>query len=168
MHRVTDVSEDGLWIQTDLLLEVGSTVALTFFPPDWEEPLYVAGRVQRVEIQPRRGDGNAVGMGIAFEALRRDERRRLTRSMRGLRAEGAFILDQHTLTGVPVGVVEPYEPALEPGRTVVGWAAPSLPAEYEGRPSRITARPAEAEPEEEHAERAFPGGLDLAASVFSD
>ena len=168
VHRVTDVSEDGLWIQTDLLLEIGSSVTLTFFPPDWEEPLYVGGRVQRVELQRRRGDGNAVGMGIAFEALRRDERRRLTRSMRGLRADDAFILDQQTLTGVPVGVVEPFEPALDPGRTVVGWAAPSVPAEYKGRPSRITASPAEPEPNCEQNGRAFPGGLDLAASVFSD
>ncbi|MBW1907896.1 MAG: PilZ domain-containing protein [Deltaproteobacteria bacterium] len=48
-HQATDVSEDGLWIQTDLLLEIGTEVTLTFYPPDWEEPLYVAGRVQRVQ-----------------------------------------------------------------------------------------------------------------------
>ena len=66
-HRVTDVSEEGLWIQTDLLLEIGNEVTLTFYPPDWEEPLYVAGRVQRVELQRKPGDGRAVGMGIEFE-----------------------------------------------------------------------------------------------------
>ena len=43
-HRVTEVSENGLWIQTELLLEIGSEVTLTFYPPDWEEPLCVAGR----------------------------------------------------------------------------------------------------------------------------
>ena len=75
-HRVTAVSEDGLWIQTELPLEPGTEVTLTFLPPDWEEPLYVAGRVQRVELRRRQGDGCAVGMGIEFEALRRDERRR--------------------------------------------------------------------------------------------
>ena len=169
-HRATDVSEEGLWIQTDLLLEIGEEVTLTFYPPDWEEPLYVAGRVQRVELQRRLGDGSAVGMGIEFEALRTDERRRLTRSMRCLRAQESFILDQRTLTGVPVGVGEAYEsaPAPDPGRTVAGWAAPSQPAEYAGRPSRITATPAEREPDTERSKSAFPGGLDLAASVFAD
>jgi Tfp pilus assembly protein PilZ len=167
-HRVTDVSEEGLWIQTDLLLEIGNEVTLTFYPPDWEEPLYVAGRVQRVELQRRPGDGSAVGMGIEFEALRTDERRRLTRSMRCLRADEAFILDQRTLTGVPVGVGEPYEPAPKPGGTVAGWAAPSPSTEYSGRPSRITAIPAEREGNAERSQSAFPGGLDLATSVFAD
>ena len=167
-HRVTDVSEEGLWIQTDLLLEIGNEVTLTFCPPDWEEPLYVAGRVQRVELQRRPGDGNAVGMGIEFEALRTDERRRLTRSMRCLRADEAFILDQRTLTGVPVGVGEPYEPAPNPGGTVAGWAAPSPSTEYSGRPSRVTAIPAQRKEDAERSQSAFPGGLDLATSVFAD
>jgi hypothetical protein len=167
-HRVTDVSEEGLWIQTDLLLEIGSNVTLTFYPPDWEEPLYVAGRVQRVELQRRPGDGSAVGMGIEFEALRADERRRLTCSMRGLRAHEAYILDQRTLTGVPVGVGERYEPAPNPGSTVVGWAAPLLPADYEGPPSRTVKTRAVREPDAEPSKSAFPGGLDLAASVFAD
>ena len=167
-HRVTDVSEDGLWIQTDLLLEPGSQVTLTFYPPDWDDPLYVAGRVQRVEFQRRLGDGSAVGMGVAFEALRRDERRRLTLSMRGLRADEAFILDQRTLTGVPVGVAESYEPAPNPGRTVVGWAAPSPPVEYEGPASRTIEKAPVGTPDVEPAERAFPGGLDLATSLFAD
>ena len=167
-HRVTDVSEEGLWIQTDLLFEIGTEVTLTFYPPDWEEPLYVAGRVQRVELQSRPGAGSAVGMGIEFEALRTDERRRLTRSMRCLRAHEAFILDQRTLTGVPVGVGEAHESAPDPRRTVAGWAAPSLPTEYSGRPSRTTATPVQRELDAEQSQGAFPGGLDLAASVFVD
>jgi Tfp pilus assembly protein PilZ len=167
-YQVTDVSEEGLWIHTDLLLEMGTEVTLTFYPPDWEEPLYVAGRVQRVELRRRPGDARAIGMGIEFEALRTDERRRLTRSMRCLRAHEAFILDQRTLTGVPVGVGEAREPAPNPGRTVAGWAAPSQPAGYAGRPSRITATPAEREPDAEPTKSAFPGGLDLATSVFAD
>ena len=167
-HHVTDVSEEGLWIQTDLLLEIGTDVTLTFYPPDWEEPLYVAGRVQRVELQRRPGDGSAVGMGIEFEALRTDERRRLTRSMRCLRAHEAFILDQRTLTGVPVGVGEADEPAPNPGRTVAGWAAPTPCAEYSGRPSRTCATPEQREPDAEQPQGAFRGGLDLATSVFAD
>ena len=167
-HQVTDVSEEGLWIQTDLLLEIGTEVTLTFYPPDWEEPLYVAGRVQRVEFRRRPGDQSAIGMGIAFEALRTDERRRLTQSMRCLRADEAFILDQRTLTGVPVGVGEAYETAPQPGGTVTGWAAPSPSNEYSGRPSRITATPVSREEDADLSRSAFPGGLDLAASVFAD
>jgi Tfp pilus assembly protein PilZ len=166
-HRVTDVSEEGLWIQTDLLLEIGTEVTLAFYPPDWEEPLYVAGRVQRVELQRRPRDGSAVGMGVEFKALRTDERRRLTRSMRCLRAHEAFILDQRTLTGVPVGVAEAPPPGTDPGRTITGWAAPSLPTEYLGRPSRITATPSQREGGPKPSKAAFPGGLDLAASVFN-
>jgi hypothetical protein len=107
-------------------------------------------------------------MGIEFEALRTDERRRLTRSMRCLRAHEAFILDQRTLTGVPVGVGEPDEPAPNPGSTVAGWAAPTPSAEYSGRPSRIIATPAQREADAEPSQGAFRGGLDLATSVFAD
>ncbi len=167
-HHVTDVSEEGLWIQTDLLLEIGTEVTLTFCPPDWEEPLYAAGRVQRVELQRRPGERSAIGMGIAFEALRTDERRRLTQSMRCLRADEAFILGQRTLTGVPVGIGDTHEPVPSPGSTVAGWAAPSPSEWYSGRPSRITATPSQREEDTEPSRSAFPGGLDLAASVFSD
>lgn len=167
-HRAVEVSENGLWIQTELLLEVGSEVTLTFCPPDWEDPLYVAGRVRRVELRSRAGDTNAVGMGIAFESLRNDERRRLTHSMRCLRAQESYILDQRTLTGVPVGVAEPsHEPGPDPGRTLAGWSAPASSPACTGRPSRITATPANRERRDGRSKGAFRGGLDLAASVFS-
>ena len=58
-HRAIEVSENGLWIQTELLLEVGTEVTLTFYPPDWEEPLCVAGRVQRAELDRRAADVDA-------------------------------------------------------------------------------------------------------------
>lgn len=173
-HRVTDVSENGLWIQTDLLLEIGTEVTLTFFPPEWEEPLCVAGRVRRVDLRVRAGDGNAVGMGIEFEALRRDERRRLRHSMRCLRAQDAFILDQRTLTGVPVPVGERPDPVSHRGGTLAGWAAPHGGPPYVGRPSHITAKPPrddagadETDGDARPSRSAFSGGLDLAASVFS-
>jgi Tfp pilus assembly protein PilZ len=168
VHRATHVSENGVWIQTELLLEVGSEVTLTFHPPDWDEPLCVAGCVRRVELKRGSAQGGGAGMGIGFEALRSDERRRLTRSMRCLRAEEAFILDQRTLTGVPVGVPQATHPSpAGTGRTLAGWSAPSAAPPYSGRPSRITATPAERQRPPEKPERAFTGGLDLAASVFS-
>lgn len=173
-HRVTDVSENGLWIQADLLLELGSEVTLTFFPPEWDEPLCVAGRVCRVDLRVRPGDGNAVGMGIEFEALRRDERRRLRDSMRCLRPQDSFILDQKTLSGVPVAATGRPEPVPHRGGTLAGWAAPNGSPSYVGRPSHITARPPRGDEEGDEgrrgarpSDRAFAGGLDLAASVFS-
>ena len=169
-HRAVEVSENGLWIQTDLPLEIGTEVTLTFVPPDWDEPLCVAGRVRRVELRSRPGNASAVGMGVAFEALRNDERRRLTHSMRCLRAQDSYILDQRTLTGVPVGVSDPDEPAPDPGRTLAGWSAPAASPTRPGRPSRITASPANGPDPDRSFERdagAFRGGLDLAASVFA-
>ncbi|MBW1907897.1 MAG: hypothetical protein JRJ24_21985 [Deltaproteobacteria bacterium] len=77
-------------------------------------------------------------------------------------------MDQRTLTGVPVGVGEAYEPAPTPGGTVAGWAAPTLSVEYSGRPSRVTATPAQREVDAEQSQGAFAGGLDLATSVFTD
>ena len=169
-HRVTDVSEGGLWIETDLLLEVGSEVTLTFYPPDWDEPLCVAGRVQRVELE-RSGSGEtSVGMGIAFEALRGDERRQLTQSMRCLRAEASYFLDQRTLVGVPVGPIPPIEslkPPPKPQRTVVGWSVPSPQPPASGEVVEDPER--EPEPEEPDSDSpSFGGGLDLAASLFGD
>lgn len=166
IHAVTDVSEDGLWIATDLLLEVGSEVTLSFFPPDWDEPLYVAGRVQRVEFERGTPQSTSIGMGIAFEALRTDERRQLTRSMRCLRPEASYILDQRTLVGVPVGSEEPlgsFGPPPDPQRTVMGWSAPAEP---------LSSRPVRKDPERERPKPdpdspAFQGGLDLATSVFA-
>jgi hypothetical protein len=169
-YRVTDVSEDGLWIQTDLLLEVGTEVTLTFVPPDWDEPLCVAGRVERVELGPRSSGQGLVGMGIGFEALRNDERRRLTHSMRCLRAEQSFILGQRTLTGVPVGTgeLDDRSPVRPSRQTLTGWpGAGSAPNDQAKRPSRITASPPDSGESERAPKHAFPGGLDLAASVFS-
>ena len=170
-YRVTDVSEDGLWIQTELLLEIGTEVTLTFVPPDWDEPLCVAGRVERVQLGGSRAQERAiVGMGIEFEALRGDERRRLTHSMRCLRAEQSFILDQRTLTGVPVGIADAAErtPIRSSRDTLTGWpSTTNTEPRHTARPSRITKTPAQREDEEAPPKHAFPGGLDLAASVFS-
>jgi hypothetical protein len=55
-----------------------------------------------------------------------------------------------------------------PGGTVAGWAAPSPSPKHSGRPSRITATPAERKGDAKPSQSAFPGGLDLAASVFAD
>ena len=180
-HRVTDVSEDGLWIETELLLEVGTEVTLTFYPPDWDEPLCVTGHVRRVELERGPGRLTSIGMGIAFDALRNDERRQLRDSMRCLRADASYLLDQRTLVGVPVRPAnehteEPEDAARESRRTVFGWSAPSEPPEGSGpekqpEPSGSSggAERSSSDPEPSRLDTpasAFGGGLDLAASVF--
>ena len=167
MHRVTDVSEEGLWVQTDLLLEVGSEVTLTLHPPDSEEPLHVAGRVRRVVLRPRPSDTNAVGMGIEFEAMRAEDRRRLNRSMRGLRAQESFILDQRTLTGVPVGVGDLFHPSQLSGGTVTGWSIPPVMDRAGWRSAAPRANASEPHSTTATPNRAFGGGLDLATSAFT-
>ena len=181
LHRVTDVSEDGLWVETELLLEVGSEVTLTFYPPDWEEPLCVAGRVRRVELERGPGQLTSIGMGIAFDALRNEERRQLRQSMRCLRADASYLLGQRTLVGVPMAPVdeatdEPYDAGGDSRRTVFGWGAPSDAQDAErdqdppasGAPAEPSSAPPPApeRPTFNPPSSAFGGGLDLAASVF--
>jgi hypothetical protein len=166
-HRVTDVSEDGVFIETDLLLDVGSEVTLTFYPPDWEEPLCVAGTVRRVELE-KGEEVSQIGMGIGFEALRGDERRQLTHSMRCLRAEASYLLDRRTLVGIPVRPIDAPDrskPSADPRRTVVGWSVPPLqPVSSRRVPEALP--PEQGEPKPEVS--GFPGGLDLATSLFAD
>ena len=172
VHRITDVSEDGLWIEADLLLEVGTDVTLRFQPPDWKEALCVAGRVRRVALERHRH--GSIGMGIAFDSLRPEERRQLTQSMRSLRAASPYLLGQRTLVGVPVhpGEVSQAQASTSEAATVVGW--PTSARAPSSKPSRKAfSMPRYAPPgsvpmasglDDDIA--AFEGGLDLATSVF--
>lgn len=170
MHRVTDVSEDGLWIQTDLPLDAGTEVMLIFELDDWDEPLYVAARVRRVELRRRAGDPRSAGMGIQFEGMRADERRKLTRSLRHLRPLESSALSQRTVLGVPVGEGDRPDRRARPDGTVVGWQAPRKPANRARKQERRAVRPRRRSIEEPTIEQdsAFLGGLALISSIFGD
>lgn len=170
MHRVTDVSEEGLWIQTDLPLDTGTEVMLIFELDDWEEPLYVAARVRRVELRRRAGDPRSAGMGIQFEGMRADERRKLTRSLRHLRPQESPVLTQRTLLGVPVGEGDRSDRRAAPDGTVVGWHAPHEARDPAGKQDRRAPRSRHRSSEEPAIERdaAFLGGLALISSIFGD
>lgn len=166
VHRATNVSECGVWLESDLLLDVGTDVSVVFALPDWREPLYAAGRIQRVLLRRRRDDPRGAGMGVAFEGLRPDERRRLRRSLAACSKAQTRSPHERTLVGIPVVAGDlALEPRLSQTRTVMGWAAPA-PAR-EAPPRRQQERRVHrAAHRDASASSAFGGGLGLVASVF--
>jgi len=74
-----DLSEGGAFLRSDLLFEVGETLSLEI-PLAPGETLAAHGRAAWVT---RGGDGNTLaGMGIEFEKLSTQDRRRLTQGLR--------------------------------------------------------------------------------------
>ena len=63
--RIRDLSADGLFAVSELLLDPGDEVVIELTPPHLGEPLCILGRVNRTETQPRAG--HDPGMGIAFD-----------------------------------------------------------------------------------------------------
>jgi len=85
-HLATDLTPDGIWIESMYPLEVGEDVVLTFRPPRWEESRAVTcfGTVRRVELRRRTSDPRASGMGIEFLDISDADQSELMRSLRGL------------------------------------------------------------------------------------
>jgi Tfp pilus assembly protein PilZ len=79
--NTADLSEGGAFLRSDLLFEVGETLSLEI-PLVGDETLAARGRVAWVT----RGGGaqSPAGMGIEFEKLSPQDRRRLTQSLRRL------------------------------------------------------------------------------------
>lgn len=63
-HRVRDLSPGGLFIDTPYPLDVGAELVLELCPPGEPEPIYLFGRVRRVELRRRREEHPGAGMGI--------------------------------------------------------------------------------------------------------
>jgi hypothetical protein len=86
-HLVTDLSSDGAWLSTDLPLDAGDQVVLTFRPPRWpagQLPVRVRAEVVRVELPRRRGDLRQAGMAVRFLGLDPNMRTRLATLLRGM------------------------------------------------------------------------------------
>lgn len=84
-HLATDLSEDGLWLQSQLPLEAGSEIYVSFSPPHWSgEPLTALAAVARVGMFRRRPDVANSGMGLRFIDLEDYNRDRLRACLRGL------------------------------------------------------------------------------------
>lgn len=86
-HRARDLSPHGLWLDTDLPLEVGEEVLVSFRPPrgsGLEWPVITRGAITRVGMHRRRVDTRPAGMGVAFLDLDDHDRRRLARALIGI------------------------------------------------------------------------------------
>lgn len=78
---ITNISEMGIFVQSESPLPVGSEIALRFTPDDGES-FSLHGMV--VWINPVRPDGDNPnpGMGVRFEGLSGDERERVVALVR--------------------------------------------------------------------------------------
>ena len=63
--RIRDLSADGLFAVSDLLLDPGDEVVVEITLPKLGEPLCILGTVRRTETEPP--DGYRPGMGVAFD-----------------------------------------------------------------------------------------------------
>jgi len=78
-----DINEGGLFIETEKPHEPGTEIAMQFHLPGTKEVLQTLGRVVRVSV----GGADATpGMGIEFDELTSEDRRRIDQIVRALRS----------------------------------------------------------------------------------
>jgi hypothetical protein len=84
--RVTDLSDEGLWLRTALPIECGEQVLVSFSPPRWPkaEPLVAMASVVRVSMSRRRVDHEHSGMALSLLDLDPQDRSMLRASLQGL------------------------------------------------------------------------------------
>jgi hypothetical protein len=83
-HVARDLSPKGVWLDTELPLEVGEKIVLSITPPGLAFPLYLYGRVSRVRLARRSSDEFSSGMGVEFERVSEWDARTLDRALAGL------------------------------------------------------------------------------------
>jgi hypothetical protein len=81
----TDVSEEGLWVDTPYALDLGEELVLSFLPPGAPpgQELWAVAEVARVGLWRRRSDPGPPGMGLAFRYVSAVDRRFLARALVG-------------------------------------------------------------------------------------
>lgn len=80
----SNLSTDGIWIETPIALEPGEELVVSFTPPGGSEKVWAAARVVRSTRARRRGDPAAVpGMGLAFTYCSDAHHRLLARALLG-------------------------------------------------------------------------------------
>jgi hypothetical protein len=85
---VTNLSLHGAWLDSELSLDVGDELSLTFTPPYWQTlglpMLRARATVARVSLRRRRCDSASAGMGLRFTGLSAVAQRNLDEVLRGL------------------------------------------------------------------------------------
>lgn len=81
----SDLSNEGVWLDTPYALEIGEELVLSFVPPGahQEEQVWAVAEVARVGLWRRRLDPWPAGMGLVFQYLNDVDRRFLERSLVG-------------------------------------------------------------------------------------
>lgn len=78
-----DINEGGLFIETEKPHLPGTEVSMQFHLPGSDEVVETVGRVVR---SSSGGPGEIPGMGIEFDELKPDDRKKIDRIVRALRA----------------------------------------------------------------------------------
>lgn len=80
----TDVSDEGLWVETPCVLARGEELVVSFpLPSDPGERVWAIAEVARVGMWRRRQDPYAPGMGLVFTYCSDEDRSRLRAALRG-------------------------------------------------------------------------------------
>ena len=79
-----DLSPGGVFVATDLPLERGVELVLSFRVPDCPNEITVFGEVVRVSLPRRRSDRDAAGMGVRFLDMTPLERLFVRDALRGV------------------------------------------------------------------------------------
>lgn len=120
----TNVSDHGLWLDTDLTLDIGDELVVSLTPPRWQDsqPLTVLARVARVAFKRRKSEEQRSGMGLRFVDLQPDQASKLKTALEGLppplsrrrsRPVGRAALTQGVLARRSVDRVERAHPSIE-------------------------------------------------------
>jgi hypothetical protein len=77
----TDLSNEGLWLETPYPLELGDELVVTFSPPGARpgQEIWATAEVARVGLWRRRTDPWPVGMGLSFTYCSFSDQRFLAR-----------------------------------------------------------------------------------------
>jgi len=119
--RVTDISDDGLWLRTGLPIECGEQLLVSFAPPRWpkKQPLVAMASVVRVGMPRRRSDAQESGMALQLLDLEPTEQQLLRAALRGLppplrfddvEDASAFLLPDEEPTLRPMSYILSHEP----------------------------------------------------------
>lgn len=82
--EASDLSHEGMWLDTPLPLEMGEPLLLSFTPPRTELPITAVARVARVGMWRRARDRYPIGMGLSFTDVEPGERELLRTSLLGI------------------------------------------------------------------------------------
>jgi hypothetical protein len=81
--RASDLSQEGLWLDTPFALDPGEELVVSFVPPGESQELWACAQVARVGMWRRDSDPWPVGMGLTFTYVSSTDRRYLARALMG-------------------------------------------------------------------------------------